>query len=100
MKGAIIYFTKEQQERADQKFEHILHNYDILQIKCIKLIKTKQNIRAVFENGDSWEMFSFNENICGKKININYIPNDTKPEILNIIKAMTTALPFNGIVFY
>lgn len=100
MKGAIIYFTKEQYEWADQKFEHILYNYDMLQIKCIKLIKTKHNIRAMFENGDSWEMFSFNESVRGKKVNISYVPHDTKPEILNIIKAMTVALPFNGIVFY
>ena len=54
----------------------------------------------MFENGDSWEMFSFNESIRGKKINISYVPHNTKPEILNIIKAMTVALPFNGIVFY
>ena len=41
MKGQVIYFTEEQKQRADAKFEYILNGYDFLGIKCVRMKKNQ-----------------------------------------------------------
>ena len=102
MKGQVIYFTDEQKQRADIKFEEILMGYDFLSIKCVNMKKTRNSIVAIFDNGDLWELNKYFENIRGKKCNISYIPRESNDDHdrLMIVKAMTVAFPYNGIIYY
>ena len=52
MRGTVFYFTKVQEERANEQFDKILYGYDMLGIKCVKFIKCKNRISVYFENGD------------------------------------------------
>ena len=100
MKGAVFYCTKVQKERANEKFENILYGYDMLDIKCVKFIKLKEQMSAYFENGDCWELLPLRENVRGKKFNIAYVPREPNPDMLLLISACTTLYPYNGIIYY
>ena len=100
MKGAVFYFTQVQKERADEKFEKILSGYDMLGIKCVKFIKLKEQMSAYFENGDCWKLLLPRENTRADRINIAYVPREPDPNMLMLIQARTTCLPYNGIIYY
>lgn len=100
MKGAVFYFTQVQKKRADEKFERILSGYDMLGIKCVKFMKTKEQMSAYFENGDCWKLLLLRENTRADRINIAYVPRDPDPNILMSIQARTTCLPYSGVIYY
>lgn len=100
MRGAVFYFTKVQEERANERFDKILYGYDMLGIKCVKFMKLKEQMSAYFENGDCWELLKFQENVRAKKINIAYVPRDPEPSALMLIKTLTTCYPYNGVIYY
>ena len=100
MVGAVFYFTQVQRERADEKFESVLQNYDERGIKCVKFIKLKEQMFAYFENGDLWKLLRYREDIRGHKMNIAYVPRDPDPVTLSLIKANTIWQPCGGVVYY
>ena len=100
MKGSVIYFTKIQERRANKKFENILYGYDLMGIKCIQIRKSLYSIIATFENGDRWELLCPSENMRGRKFNISYVPRDPDEDKIILVKAMTVAHPYNGIIYY
>lgn len=100
MKGAVFYFTQVQKKRADEKFEKILSSYDMLGIKCVKFMKMKEQMSAYFENGDCWKLLLLRENTRADRINIAYVPRDPDPNILMLIQARTTCLPYSGVIYY
>ena len=100
MIGAVFYFTQVQRERADEKFESILRDYDELGVKCIKFVKLKEQMFAYFENGDQWKLLRYREDIRGHKMNIAYVPRDPGPVTLSLIKANTIRYPDDGVIYY
>lgn len=100
MRGAVFYFTKVQEKRANEQFENILYGYDLMGIKCIQIRKSLHLIVATFENGDRWDLLYPSENMKARKFNISYVPHEPDEDKIILVKAITMALPYNGIIYY
>ena len=71
MKG-IIWRKSSESEAAEILFEQIIMNYEFIKING-EVIKTKDFMRFIAENGDIWEVLPGYERFRGKKCNISYI---------------------------
>ena len=99
MKG-IIWRKSSESEAAEILFEQIIMNYEFIGING-EVIKTKNFMRFIAENGDIWEVLQGYERFRGKKCNISYIERGIPREtVYNIILPCTTAYPFRAVTYF
>lgn len=98
MKGIIWYNNR---SRGEEKINEIINRYDIMGIRIIKELNSKNNSFVIFENGDIWRLVDITESAKGQKCNISFIEQGIKKDFINIIiKPCTTALPFTAYNYY
>lgn len=98
MKGIIWYNNR---SRGEEKINEIINRYDIMGIRIIKELNSKNNSFVIFENGDIWRLVDATESAKGQKCNISFIEQGIKKDFINIIiKPCTTALPFTAYNYY
>lgn len=81
---------------------YILNQYLRFGINPTQLIKSKNEYSVRFDNHDWWKVLLANEN-CGRghRANISYIQRGIDEDIVSrIIIPVTTAPPYNGIMYF
>ena len=88
-------------ERARSKFLDIVEQYKMIGIQPTKVVNSKYNVWAEFENGDRWNAVNASERQRGQKSSIAYIDTEIDKEIIDCIILPTTfAPPYNAIRYY
>ena len=86
---------------ASNKLDEIIKNYIQYHIPVRRIVKSKNNRWAEFENGDVWRACSAHESMRGIRSNISYIDYMISPIIIDsVIKPCTTAFPFQAVHYY
>ena len=99
MKGIIFY--KDSDEKANEKLEEIIHNYELLNYSIIQYKKNRMNNMVEFSNGDFWQTKKANKNSRGCACNIAYIEKGIEKEIIDIIIIPSIkAMPYTGFNFW
>ena len=87
MKKTIIYYLQKNKEKAENIFFNLISETQ-KDNAPIRIYKSAQGHRAIFENGNSVEMRRASENIRGLMWSTAYIDNEIDLEIVQ-----TTILP-------
>ena len=95
MTGIIWYKTK---SKGQIKLEEIIRDYENAHIPIKRYIKGSH---ALFDNGDFWLLASGTETSKGMRANISYIDYNIDGDFINtVINRSTTALPYQGLMYY
>lgn len=99
MRGIIWYDKK---AKGQIKLEEIIKSYKNMNIPIKKQSKSVSSKNYVlFENGDLWNLLPANEYCRGFRVNISYIDENIEEEFIHsVIDHSTTAMPYQGIMYY
>lgn len=99
MKGTIWYY--EDKIKAKKKFDNLIQKYKSIGIEPVRKIESHNSEYVIFPNEDRWDIRKGSDSARGIRANISYVPADMPIEIIHtIIKPVTIALPYNGIIYY
>ena len=94
MKGGIFVLDY---KKGLEELELIVEKYLRINIKCVLYLKTKQNSRVEFENGDCWQVLPAIESIRGAAFNIAYIERGINEDFIQcVIMPMLKAYPYTA----
>ena len=89
-------------DRANEKLAEIVEKYLKMRYKIIEQRNTNHHTSILFDNGDYWQAIQAVDNSRGQRCNVSYIDHRLEKyiDIISIIEHCTTAMPYNGIIYF